>query len=308
MRASGSALTLTALVFALAVSFGATATAGQRTFDSPDAAAQALLDVAKVGKLGALLELLGPGSRELAAASDPETARQNREVFVAAARERWRLEENGADKRTLLIGNEDWPFPVPIVRGPMGWRFDAVAGREEILARRIGRNELATLDICRAYVTAQQRYAADPHDGRPAGAYAQAFASEPGRQNGLYWPTGAGQKRSPLGSLVAAAAAEGRAMNVSGAKSSPFHGYYFRILTRQGASAPGGARSYIVDGAMSQGFALIAWPAAYDASGVMTFVVNQDGVIHEKDLGPKTDALARGMKAYEPDASWQLVR
>jgi Protein of unknown function (DUF2950) len=308
MSGSSSLPALAARVLALVVLFAATSIAGQRTFDSPDAAAQALMDVAKGGKLDALLDLLGPGGRELAASSDPETARQNREVFVAAAREHWHLEEDGADKRTLLIGHEDWPFPVPIVRGPMGWRFDAVAGREEVLARRVGRNELATLDICRAYVTAQQRYAADAHDGRPAGVYAQAFASEPGRQNGLYWPTSHGQKRSPLGSLVAAAASEGRSMNVSGAKPTPFHGYYFRILTRQGASAPGGARSYIVGGAMSGGFALIAWPAVYDASGVMTFVVNQDGVIHEKDLGPKTDALARGMKAYDPDASWQIVR
>jgi hypothetical protein len=286
----------------------AASAAAQKTFDSPDAAAQALIDVAKSGKLDSLLDLLGPGSREIAASADPVVARQNREVFVVAARERWRLEEDGADRRTLLIGNEDWPFPVPIVRGPMGWRFDAAAGREEILARRIGRNELATIDACYAFVDAQRRYAQEGHDGKPAGAYAQAIASAPGRRNGLYWPTKPGEKRSPLGSLLAEADAHARTAKNSQSKRAAFHGYYFRVLTAQGASAPAGAQSYIVNGVMTGGFALVAWPSAYDVTGVMTFIVNQDGVVYEKDLGPKTDALAQAMIAYDPDASWRPAR
>ena len=283
------------------------ASSEQRVFDTPDEAARALIAVAKTGTLDDLIALLGPGSRELAAASDPDTARRNREVFTVAARERWHLEEHRADRRALLVGHEDWPFPVPLVRGPMGWRFDAVAGKDEVIARRIGRNELATIDTCHAYVTAQRRYAQQGHDGRAAGAYAQVFASDPGRENGLYWPTQHGQKRSPLGELVAQAAAQGRSLGGAAPGPSPFRGYYFRILTAQGASAPGGARSYVVDGVMSGGFALIAWPADYDVTGVTTFIVSHDGVVHEKDLGPKTDEVARKMRAYDPDASWRVT-
>lgn len=280
----------------------------QRTFDSPDAAATTLIDVVKTGKLDALIELLGPGSRDLAASSDPDTARRNREVFIAATKEHWELEENGADRRTLLIGGENWPFPIPIARGPMGWRFDTAAGRDEVLARRIGRNELATIDTCHAYVDAQRRYAKDAHDGKPAGLYAAALMSDAGKENGLYWPHVAGARRSPLGSLMADADAHARTAKNSQAKSAPFHGYHFRVLAAQGAAAPGGAQSYTVNGSMSGGFALIAWPAVYDSTGVMTFIVNQDGVVHEKDLGQKTDALARGIHAYDPDATWRVVR
>jgi Protein of unknown function (DUF2950) len=177
-----------------------------------------------------------------------------------------------------------------------------------VLARRIGRNELAAIETCRAYVTAQKRYAEQGHDGKPTGVHATKFASDPGKENGLYWPTARGQKRSPLGDLVAQAAAEGRPVGGDRTQPSPFHGYYFKILTAQGASAPGGARSYVVKGDMSGGFALVAWPAQYDATGVMTFMVSQDGVVREKDLGPGTDAAARKMTAYNPDALWQPVK
>ena len=194
---------------------------------------------------------------------------------------------------------------MPLVKEASGWRFDTAAGKEEVLARRIGRNELAVIETSRAYVTAQRRYAQQGHDGKPAGVYATKFLSDPGKENGLYWPTTKGQKRSPLGDLVAQAAEEGRPIGGDRAQPAPFHGYYFKILTAQGAAAPGGAKSYVVKGDMSGGFALIAWPAQYDATGVMTFLVNQDGIVVEKDLGPGTDAAARKITSYNPDKSWR---
>ena len=233
----------------------------------------------------------------------------NRQVFAVAFREQWRLEDATAGRKTLVVGYEDWPFPVPLVKGADGWRFDTAAGKEEVLARRIGRNELQAIATSRAYVTAQQRYAQQGHDGKPAGVHATKLKSDPGKENGLYWPTERGQKRSPLGDLVAQAAEEGRP--IGGAdrpQPTGFHGYYFKILTGQGAAVSGGARSYIVKGEMSGGFALVAWPAQYDATGVMTFIVNQDGIVRQRDLGPKTDAIARKMTVYNPDASWRQVQ
>jgi hypothetical protein len=279
-----------------------------RHFASPEEAVKALVSAVKAGSVADLVTILGAEGKELIESSDPATARQNRQVFTVAMRERWRLEDAAPNKKTLVIGNEDWPFPVPLVKEESGWRFDTVAGKEEVIARRIGRNELAAIATVRAYVTAQRSYAEQAHDGNPAGVYATKFASDPGKQNGLYWPTKTGQKRSPLGDLVAQAAAEGRAVGGDRSQPSPFHGYYFKILTAQGSAAPGGAKQYIVKGLMSGGFALIAWPAQYDVSGVMTFVANQDGIVHEKDLGLGTDAAARKMTAYNPDASWRQVQ
>lgn len=285
-----------------------TQTAKQPAFATPEAAVAALVDTLKADNLDALVALFGPGGRELATSSDPATARMNRRVFAVAFREKWHLEDAAPDRKTLVIGNEEWPFPVPLVKGTDGWRFDTVAGKEEVLARRIGRNELDAIATIHAYVTAQRRYAEQGHDGKPAGAHATKFQSDPGKQNGLYWPTARGEKRSPLGDLVAQAAEEQRPPGVDRTKPTPFHGYYFKILTAQGAAAAGGARNYIVKGEMSGGFALVAWPAQYDATGVMTFVVNQDGIVRERDLGPQTDAIARKMTAYNPDASWRQVQ
>jgi hypothetical protein len=280
-----------------------------RTFGSPEAGVKALADVVKAGDLAELMLIFGPGSEELIDSSDPATARHNREIFAAAIAEGWRLDDAGADVKTLVIGNEDWPFPVPLVKGANGWHFDAAAGMDEVLARRIGRNELAAIRLCRTYVAAQRQYAAQGHDGNAAGAYATTFRSDPGRQNGLYWPAQRGQKRSPLGDLVAEAEEEGRPIGPDARREpSPFHGYYFRILTGQGSAAAGGAKPYIVNGRMSGGFALVAWPARYDATGIMTFVVNQDGVVHEQDLGPGTDQIARTMTVYNPDESWSRVQ
>jgi hypothetical protein len=303
-------MTRTIVLLALLASSASvsTQTAKQPAFATPEDAVKALVDTLKADNLDALVALFGPEGRELATSSDAATARMNRRVFAVAFRERWHLEDAAADRKTLVIGNEEWPFPVPLVKAPDGWRFDAAAGKEEVLARRIGRNELDAIATIRAYVTAQRQYGEQGHDGKSAGLYATKFQSDPGKENGLYWPAARGQKRSPLGDLVAQAAEDNRSPGVERTKATPFHGYYFRILTAQGAGASGGARNYIVKGEMSGGFALVAWPAQYDASGVMTFVVNQDGIVRERDLGPQTDAVARKMTTYNPDASWRPVQ
>jgi hypothetical protein len=194
------------------------------------------------------------------------------------------------------------------VKSAKRWRFDTTAGKEEVLARRIGRNELAVIGICREYVAAQRHYAQQGHDGKPQGLFATTFRSDPGKQNGLYWPAAHGQPRSPLGDLVAQASKEGRQIGTDRPPPTPFHGYYFKILTAQGAAAPGGTKSYVVNGEMSAGFALVAWPAQYDATGVMTFAVNQDGAVHETDLGAETNTTAAAITTYNPDASWRQVR
>jgi len=283
-------------------------TTAQKTFATPEEAVKALADTVKAGDLDAVVAIFGPEGKELIDSSEPAIARQNQQVFTVAFREKWHLEDAGADRKTLVIGNEDWPFPVPIVKVANGWRFDTAAGKEEVLSRRIGRNELMAIEAASAYVTAQRRYAEMGHDGKPAGVHATKFQSDPGKQNGLYWPTTRGQKPSPLGDLVAQAAGEGRPVGGKGSEPAPFHGYYFKILTAQGSAAPGGAKSYIVKGEMTGGFALVAWPAQYDATGIMTFIVNQDGVVREKNLGPGTDATARKMTTYNPDSSWQITQ
>jgi hypothetical protein len=284
-----------------------TAAQAGRPFASPEEAVKTLIDTVKAGNVDALVAIFGPEGKDLIASSDPTTARQNQQVFNIAVREQWRLEDAEPNRKTLVIGNEEWPFPVPIVRDKDGWRFDTAAGKEEVIARRIGRNELAAIDTVRAYVTAQQRYAEQGHDGNPAGVHATKFLSDPGKENGLYWPAKTGQKRSPLGDLVGQAAAEGRTVGGDGSKPAPFHGYYFKILTSQGSSASGGAKQYVVKGLMTGGFALVAWPSEYDVTGVMTFIVNQDGTVREKDLGTGTDAAARKMTAYNPDSTWRVV-
>jgi len=272
-------------------------------FDTPEAAVRSLEEAVAKSDLARVVAIFGPEGQELVDTSDPDTARHNREVVAVAMKEGWHLDDQG-DAKILVVGNEAWPFPVPLVKDGTGWRFDTAAGKEEVVARRIGRNELAVIRVCRTYVAAQRAYAAFGHDKNPKGVYAVSFRSDEGRQNGLYWPSKRGQLRSPIGALLQEA--EERASQ-GGSTPSPFHGYYFRILTGQGASAEGGARDYVVNGRMSGGFALIAWPAYYDASGVMTFVVNQEGIVYQKDLGADTDAAARKVTVYDPDPSWARV-
>jgi hypothetical protein len=267
---------------------------------------RALISAAATDKVDQVVAIFGPEGKELIDNSDPASGRRARQVFSAAAAEGWRLTDREGGGRTLVVGNEEWPFPVPLVREPNGWRFDTAAGREEIISRRIGRNELSVIDTCETYVLAQHIYARDAHDGRPSGVYASVFRSDDGKENGLYWAATRTGKRSPLGDRLAAAAYH-PASQASG-QPAAFHGYYFRILTAQGPSAPGGARDYMVNGEMTGGFALVAWPAQYDVTGVMTFIVDRDGTVRQKDLGPASDAAARAMAAYDPDASWTPAR
>jgi Protein of unknown function (DUF2950) len=285
----------------------AAAEGGARAFVSAEEAARALIDTVNANDLKGLVALFGPVGQDLVDTSDAATGRRNREVFVAAAAEGWRLGDLGPDRKELILGNEAWPFPVPLIKGASGWSFDAAAGREEILNRHIGRNELAVIRVLHDYVAAQRAYAATGHDGKPAGRYARRFGSDPGQQNGLYWPAQRGEPRSPLGVLVAQASEQGYSRD-GGEGPLPFHGYYFRILEGQGKAAKGGAAEYVVDGDMTGGFALVAWPVHYDASGVMTFIVNQDGVAYERDFGPETKTAVQKITRYDPDETWRPVQ
>jgi len=278
----------------------------QRTFPTPDAAAQALARAVSGGDTTALLAIMGPESRALIMQSDHVQAEHDRQVVATAMAERWWLEGSDSTSRTLVMGNESWPFPIPIVRANGAWRFDTESGRQELLYRHIGANETAVMGVARAFVDAQREYASAGRDGNPKGIYAQRFVSTPGRHDGLYWPVPDSTKpQSPMGALAAQAAADGyRQQSDSG--RTPYYGYYIKVLLAQGAGAPGGARSYVSNGAMRSGFALIAWPADYGTSGVMTFIVGPDGVVRQKDLGPDTKTLAPAITAYDPDSSWTV--
>jgi hypothetical protein len=307
VRSHATRIVMGAVLFAALAAPACRKAPSYRTFSTPEDAVRALVAAVKAGNLDEVVAIFGPEGKALVDSSDLATARRNREVFSAAVAERWRLEQPNADSRVLVIGNEDWPFPVPLVKDAAGWRFDTDAGKEEILDRRIGRNELAVIQICRTYVVAQRLYADRGHDGVPAGVFATTFRSAPGRENGLYWPATRGGRRSPLGDLVAQATTEGSTIGQAQAEPSPFHGYFFRILTKQGAAADGGEKDYVANGRMSGGFALVAWPAQYDATGVMTFVVGPDGIVREKDLGAETSSAGRQMASFNPDASWAAV-
>ncbi len=297
------------VVLLLAMSFSATPAAGQtqKNFTTPEEAVKAMVEAAKAGNTDELLAIFGPEAKELLSSGDPVADRRQREVVLVALGEGWKLVNGKGGTMELVIGDEGWPFPIPLVKEATGWRFDTAAGKEEILFRRVGRNELSTIQACQMYVQAQNEYARRGHDGKPAGVYAQKVASDAGMQNGLYWAAKPGEPLSPLGEFAAQAAEEGYSV---GQKPSPvpFHGYYFRILTAQGKAVPGGAKSYIANGDMTGGFALLAWPAEYGNSGVMTFLINRDGVVYQKDLGEETTKLAGQMKDYNPDKSWRKAQ
>jgi hypothetical protein len=271
-------------------------------YKTPDEAAKALIDAAKAADRPALMRVLGPDSAEIVSSGDEVADASARKRVVEAYDTKHQVVMEGADKAVLVIGNEDWPFPIPLVRKDGIWRFDTAAGRDEILFRRIGRNELNAIQASLAYVDAQHEYAEKGVGGN--GVYAQRIVSQPGKKDGLYWPTQSGEDESPLGDLAAAASAAGYR---AGQERAPYHGYYYKILTRQGANAPGGALDYIARGKMIGGFALVAYPAEYRNSGVMTFVVNHQGSIYQKDLGPDTARVASGMTAFNPDSTWQRV-
>ena len=299
-----------AVAAALSATLSCSTPAPHQAFQTPEDAVRALADAVEDGTQENLLAIFGPDAKELFDWSDPLTARRNREVFTVAMAEGWRLVDHGPRAMTLIVGNEAWPFPIPIVQDERtsAWRFDTEAGKAEILARRIGRNELAVIELCRTYVMAQRMYAEQGHDGKPAGIYARTFRSDPGRHNGLYWPAKRGDPRSPLGELVIDAAQDETAASGESPRRMPFRGYYFRILNGQGGHAADGARDYVVRGQMAGGFALVAWPAEYDRTGVMTFLINHDGVVYERDLGARTGALARTMLLFNPDQNWQVVK
>ena len=274
-----------------------------KRFASAEEAAQAFVAALRTGDVKALIGVLGSESRSLVASGDAVSDRQLREKFLQAYDAGSRLIPYGT-YTVLEVGTDNWPFPIPIVKDGERWRFDVRQGREEIIARRIGRNELYTMQTCLAYVDAQREYYSEDRNGAGILEYAQKFASTPGKRDGLYWDTKSGEPLSPLGALVARARAEGYRRGESGGPT-PLHGYFYRILTSQGTAAPDGAYDYVVKGHMIAGFALVAFPAQYGASGVMTFLVNHDGVVYEKDLGPNTAALARALKKFDPDTTWR---
>jgi hypothetical protein len=276
----------------------------QKIFSSPEEAVKAVVDAVKADDTKSLLTIFGPGSKTIILSGDPVEDEAGRAWFIRHYEEKNRLEE-ASGKVTLRAGNDDWPFPIPIVKAGSGWRFDTKAGKEEILARRVGRNELNAIQVCLAYVDAQKEYVMKKgRQGSGLLEYAQRLVSTPGAQDGLYWTAGEGEEQSPMGPLFAAAREEGYGEKPLGGRATPYHGYFYRILKAQGSSAPGGAHDYVVGGKMIGGFALIAYPVRYGSSGVMTFIVNQDGVVYEKDLGKKSRKAARAMKVFDPDQTW----
>ena len=272
----------------------------QQTYNTPQAAVDALVAAAKADDEKAALAVFGKAGEDIISSGDKVSDDAIRKRFVESYDAKHQIAMDGDAKATLVIGQNDYPFPVPLVRKAGLWSFDTEAGRREVLVRRIGRNELNAIQTSLAYVDAQDEYAAKDR-GAGVGVYAQRFVSEPDKKNGLYWPTAAGEEESPLGELFAAASKQGYR---AGEGRTPYHGYYYKILTKQGPAAPGGAHDYVVNGKMIGGFALVAYPAEYRNSGVMTFLVNYDGTVYQKDLGRDTTALAEEMTAYNPDKTW----
>lgn len=292
------------MVMLLAVVPASARAAKQATYPSPQAAVDALIAAVQKDDVNAIVRVLGPDGRELASSGDPVADAATRERFFAAYNDGHEIHDHG-DRATLILGKDDYPFPIPLVAEAGAWRFDTAAGAEEILDRRIGENELSVVETVRAYVDAQREYAEVDRDGHGV-QYARRILSRPGRTDGLYWPTEGEEPDSPLGPLIADARVEGYSAKY-GHRRTPYHGYVFRVLTAQGRNADGGARDYIVRDRMIGGFGLIAVPAEYGNSGVKTFIVNQDGRIFEKDLGDGTARLARRIHSFNPDPTWSLV-
>lgn len=277
--------------------------AAQTLFPTPEAAADALVEAIEVRDPARIEAIVGSAFAELLRAEGQEALDVDRERFLAAARRAKVVRPDGEDRAILEIGLEAWPVPTPLVREAGGWRFDGEEGVEVVRDRVVGRNELKAIEVLRRYVEAQVDYAQDDHDGDRVLEYAQRIGSTPGTRDGLYWKVEPGQPPSPFGPFLAAAG-----VNLETRQSdAPYYGYLFRIMTRQGENAPGGAYDYVINGNMIAGFAAVAWPAQYGDSGVMTFVVNQQGVVLEKDMGPETERIGPRMRTYNPDASWTPV-
>ncbi len=272
---------------------------GQKTFSSPEDASAALFAATQNNDEKTLLDLFGPSGKEIVSSGDDAQDAQSRANFVEKFQEMHRLVKEPDGTVTLYIGAKNWPTPIPIVNNGKTWYFNTDAGKQEILARRVGRNEMSAIRICQELAAAEKEYRSTQNN-----EYARQIFSDPGKSNGLYWKADAGHPESPIGPLVAWAVAEEYAKS-RGEPPVPFRGYYFHILTRQGKNAPGGPKNYVVNGKMTEGFAIVAYPAEYRSSGVMTFVVDEDGVVYEKDLGKKTVTLAMKMKEYNLGGSWQ---
>jgi hypothetical protein len=277
---------------------------GQKTFPSAAEASKALVAALQANDQPALLSILGADAKDIVSSGDEVEDRNHREEFVQKYQQMHRLVAEPDGTTTLYIGAENYPTPIPLVHKGSTWYFDTAAGKREILYRRVGQNELAVIQVCRELVDAEKEYYAVPHDGDSGNQYAQKIYSDPNKHNGLYWEPASGEAESPIGPLVASAEAEGYTKGPR-QKSQPFQGYYFRLLKGQGANAPGGARSYIVDGKMTGGFAFLAYPAEYRSSGVMTFIVDQDGIVYQKDLGRRTAEIAKTLTQYDRDATWR---
>jgi hypothetical protein len=280
---------------------------GQESFKTPEEAVKALIDAIKVNDAKELMAIFGPAGKELFFSGDEVADQVWRERFVKAYETANRAVSENEKRVILHVGNRDWPFPIPVVKEGESWFFDTKAGKQEVLNRRIGRNELNTIQVCLAYVDAQREYALKSRDRGGLLEYAQKFASEKDKKDGLYWKAKEGEEQSPLGPLAAKAAREGYTRKKSGEKPSPYHGYYYKILKAQGESAPGGAYDYVVKGKMIGGFALVAHPAEYGNSGVMTFMVNHEGAVYQKDFGKETEKIVGAMKNYNPDKTWKKV-
>jgi hypothetical protein len=294
-------------LFALGTScFSTSASAqqsGQKTFSSAADASKALVAALQANDQTMLLDILGPDAKAILSSGDEVADKNERDELVEKYQQMHRLVTEPDGTTTLYIGAENWPTPIPLIHQGSLWYFDTPAGKREILYRSVGKNELAVIQVCRELVDAEKEYYATPHDADSGKQYTRQFFSDPGKHDGLYWNAAGGEADSPIGPLVAAAAAQGYKQDPD-QKTQPFQGYYFLILTRQGANAPGGARSYIVDGKMTRGFAFLAYPAEYRSSGVMTFIVGQDGIVYQKDLGPHTSEIAKGLTQYNRDATW----
>ncbi len=272
---------------------------GQKAFSSAEEASDALAMAAKNNDEKMMLDILGPSAKQIVSSGDETEDAENRANFVMRYQEMHRLVKEPDGTTTLYAGMQNWPLPIPLVNKSKLWYFDTEAGKKEILYRRIGRNEMSTIHVCRELVAAEKEYNSQMK------AYAQKFFSDEGQRDGLYWKSAEGQPQSPIGPLVASAVAEGYTASHDGTPATPYRGYLYRVLARQGAGAPGGAKSYVVDGKMTGGFAFVAYPAKYRTSGVMTFIVGEDGVVYSKDLGGNTAVLAKAIKSYNPNSTWK---
>jgi Protein of unknown function (DUF2950) len=296
---------LGAVLLALALSPALADDAAVKTFPSYRAAVSAFVAAVSANDEAAVTGIIGAKAQDLLTSGDAVQDDNARKSFLAGYREAHAFERKSPDKVLLTVGKSAWELPFPIVRVDGAWHFDADEGAQELVYRRIGQNELDAIKVCRALYAAQKSYAATAHDGNPPGLYAQHFRSEPGRQNGLYWDAQPGEPESPAGTLVAAATSEGYGASPTSGKPTPFHGYYYRIIKSQGTHASGGVKEYVNDGRMNGGFAIVAYPAEYRGSGVMTFIVGPRGRVFEKDLGENSEQQATGMEAFDPDSSWK---